>query len=527
MYNLTSNPYAESRKLTFYCDFNGTAVTSDNIQALSIDSRIVADDTLSIGNTCSTQVTITMAIPTGLAIHDASFVLYFGLKEGNTWEYIPMGTFYVSTVSTNDDGVTSSITAYDKMAYMSENFSTDSDTLNGMINDIATKYSLVLDDSVAIPSIKILNYPECNDRTMLGYLASLMGMNAYITREGKLSFKWFNSVGHAVTNDSILMDGQKNFASSTYSVSALLLKTDTQQFESGEGRNLEFYNPLFDYLLEADDTEFDIQEYLDSLKTSMLPLTYNANEVAFRGNPSLDLGDVITFNSLSTPLMVIKYDYDGGLTSSVYSYGVSTNSLSITEQSYVEKQINLNRSILENAFEQAMETMKGSLGGYWELVYENEVPYGWRIYSNSDRSKYWEFSFSGMGFFENGVLTKTAITNDGQIVANAITTGTLSSDRIRVGGTEAIPDSLGTFFSVDKENGEYVVKLGKADSSIILKEYNDSVGFFNNNGDLLAEFTPTGLEFKTMDNIKMGDFKIYSRYFGEVGGESKYNLSFI
>lgn len=48
-------------------------------------------------------------------------------------------------------------------------------------------------------------------------------------------------------------------------------------------------------------------------------------------------------------------------------------------------------------------------------------------------NRYWRWNLNGLGYFKKGAGVKVAITMDGAIVADFITTGTMSADRIRAG----------------------------------------------------------------------------------------------
>lgn len=93
-------------------------------------------------------------------------------------------------------------------------------------------------------------------------------------------------------------------------------------------------------------------------------------------------------------------------------------------------------SVLVEAKRNASEILTRKTTGYVNIVDQGDHSEA-LIISNTPNwkyaNKYWKFDMNGLGYWQNGKLGGIAITMDGRIVADFITTGTMSADRIRAG----------------------------------------------------------------------------------------------
>ncbi len=112
-----------------------------------------------------------------------------------------------------------------------------------------------------------------------------------------------------------------------------------------------------------------------------------------------------------------------------------------TQQSSFEKSINnikeKNKSFLIEAKEAATELLKNALGGY--VVKTQSELFIMDTDNTTTAEKVWRWNLNGLGYSKTGINGpyETAITQDGRIVADFITTGIMSIDRI-----EGLADSL-------------------------------------------------------------------------------------
>lgn len=148
----------------------------------------------------------------------------------------------------------------------------------------------------------------------------------------------------------------------------------------------------------------------------------------------VSLGDTVyaEIEGLNYKTRVIKTVYNV-LTDSIDSYELGTvqpsYATTITSMSQSVEEINPT-NILSQAQENATNQINSAMGGY---VYKtNEELYIMDTDNPNTATKVWRWNLNGLGYSNNGINGpyETAITQDGAIVANFITTGKINTDVI-------------------------------------------------------------------------------------------------
>ena len=113
-------------------------------------------------------------------------------------------------------------------------------------------------------------------------------------------------------------------------------------------------------------------------------------------------------------------------------------------------------TILQIAKDNATALIKGGLKNSYVIVKENEIIIGDTKDINT-MTNVWRWNNGGLGFSSTGYYGTfgTAITNDGKIVADFITTGVLNADLIKTG----LLKSLNGNTWINMETGDF--KLGE------------------------------------------------------------------
>ena len=126
-------------------------------------------------------------------------------------------------------------------------------------------------------------------------------------------------------------------------------------------------------------------------------------------------------------------------------------------------------SLMVSAIQNATSAITGQTGGYVVLntASENGQPYELLIMDApkiEDAINIWRWNVGGLGFSSKGYYGpyETAITADGQIVANFITAGTLAADIIKAGIIRSSDDS--SYWNI--ETGEVVIKAYATTASV-------------------------------------------------------------
>ena len=123
-----------------------------------------------------------------------------------------------------------------------------------------------------------------------------------------------------------------------------------------------------------------------------------------------------------------------------------------------------------------------------------------------DNTRLWLMNINGLGYSKDGgkTISGVALTMDGQINANAITTGQMSAERVTVNG-----QTLSDFIDIGMDDdGHPVLRIGSSASEITLKEYNDKIGFYDANGMLLAYWNNNSFELVELSRFRLGPMSI-------------------
>lgn len=136
----------------------------------------------------------------------------------------------------------------------------------------------------------------------------------------------------------------------------------------------------------------------------------------------------------------------------------------VSNQREVQEHFDEQLSVMDRAIANATDWITGANGGTIVTVHDAETRKPTELLildtdSVATATNVWRFSLGGFGFSSNGYAGPytTAITQNGQIVADFITTGTMSADRIRAGTLQ----SLDGHSYWDLATGKFFTESGK------------------------------------------------------------------
>lgn len=167
-----------------------------------------------------------------------------------------------------------------------------------------------------------------------------------------------------------------------------------------------------------------------------------------------------------------------------------------------------------SAIQRATDRIVGNLGGYVVLRDSDGDgnPDELLIMDDPDylvATKIWRFNQQGLGYSSSGYTGSfdLAMTADGSIVADFITTGHLLADRITMGAVSN--DELTDYFRVYMDaNDRAVVELGANENNIVLRLQNDRVSFYDTQGTELAYFSDNSFQIVTLQSFVLQGLKI-------------------
>ena len=311
----------------------------DSIKNIKKYSQLVPGSTLSIGGAISSYVTMDIWQP-GFQVEGKEFDLYIGIDTDSGLEWCSIGKYTATTPKTSIDGMVS-VTAYDRIhskmsgAYFS-NLKSPADAKN-VLNEISSMTGVSIDVSNLEAGVMInqivssvdsgvdangnqttmTNYKNPFDgytyREALGYIAMLFCKYAVADRNGNIKFVWYSDNGYELSEDRYYDDfstGDKVFK-----VGAISCNTASGELLSGSGvTNIQLENPVM------------TQGRLDYIYNQVKGLQFIPVSLSFLGDMRVEAGDIVTMNradgtAYRIPVMNIFHDFDGGLKTTVQSYG--------------------------------------------------------------------------------------------------------------------------------------------------------------------------------------------------------------
>lgn len=314
------------------------------------------NNSISIGNTCSSSVTFSIFKPQ-ITLENKDITIFEGVKGNSGIEYVQIGIFTATKEESN--GEYTKYTAYDKMykaekGYFSE--LTYPSTDKAILEEICTKLGIQLATSIT-NTHTITDKPQgYTMREMIGYMAMLQGGNAAINSDGNLEIKWYKDSGYVLDGHQYYQQGVTFTTSKDFTIRKLTCNntksgdSKTSEITAGDGTTgLSFANPFM--------TQANLNEIYNKIGGFQFrPLT-----VKFLGDWRLEVGDIITVNKggvdYKVPIMQIMHECDGGLISTATSIGQSDTENSNIASGPITKQMEryyadlvlINKAVIENA----------------------------------------------------------------------------------------------------------------------------------------------------------------------------------
>jgi hypothetical protein len=367
---------------------------------------------------------------------------------------------------------------------------------------------------MTFPYIENLSYQQA-----IAYVAGCLGGFARFDRDGILEIVSYQDTNALIDTNVQYMNGFKKTTKNPLSITSVSTGSKDNIIVHGDGENgtaISFENPYI-----TNDMAYNI--YLDYRY-----FTYTPCQVKWRGNPAIQAGDIvhaIDVNGESHNVLVMSQSIKigGGLSTTIDCKGKSEKTIKFSNNYETTSQkLDRNYKQLEQAIIDATQAITGNSGGYVILNDTNDdgKPDEILVMDYEDinvAENVWRWNKEGLGHSKNGYggPYSTAITADGQIVANFITTGTLSAERIAVEKYDDETKLLTNYIRF--EDG--TIEIGETNSTLKLKLENDQVAFYN--GDTrIAYFGSNSFE---IENLTEGQIRFQT--FGFIP-RANGNLSF-
>ncbi len=235
-----------------------------------------------------------------------------------------------------------------------------------------------------------------------------------------------------ITENEIYMDGLSQ--KSSYTISCLISGTEDNVITSGSGRSITFANP------------FITQAILDRIKDEILPFTYFAGSVKYRGNPAYECGDIARVAGLDIPIMVQDFEFDGGLSATITSYGLSDEEIKLSEVPNATKTLERKMNSVQKTLEDINNSLLSGDTGYM-ILDETEIDgvkrlSGFKLMNTptvTSATKGWLANLNGIGWSSDGFKTISKLGLDmanGKIYADEIAAGSVITNSFKIGDSD-------------------------------------------------------------------------------------------
>lgn len=361
--------------------------------------------------------------------------------------YMPCGKYIVDEQPTNASVMT--LTALDRMTLFDKAIGTLTlpSTVANLVSQCCSACNVTLAASItSLPNanIQISALPETTDtisyRMLIMWAAGVMGTNAYMDWNGELRFGWYNATSGYVSTSA------NRFGSDVYGDDIAVTGfeytgTDNTVYIAGED---DYTIDLTNNPLVNDSNAMTILSAIYAARRGFTYRPYNATAIYA---PYLMPMDSIVFtdidgNTHSTTLTNVNLTLNGSTKLSAVgeTYEVndrlSPGSFTPGQEQAIRKIQKVNDQRMDTAIENATAQITGADGGYVRMIYDSNNKLTEIVIMDTEdittATKVWRWNSGGLGYSSNGYNGPytLAMTQDGAIVADFITTGTLDGTKI-------------------------------------------------------------------------------------------------
>ena len=419
--------------------------------------------------------------------------------------WVPQGKFYPTEITKNENK-TITIKLIDKTKYLEDEYIctlTPPFSLKQLYDDVHSKVQIISDTTSFYNQGQTINtIPKgYTYKQILGYIAECACGFYIINRLGNSEIRTYGTD----SKKSIEKGKYKQFLPSENYITIQKIKYAGSNIigaEKGYVLELDEKNPFI--------TDTIAQNILLKMQGfTFIPYTYQATNSDF----SIDVGDKFDITDTNdmkylTYVMNDSWEFTGAISQNWQAKGENELNNTYSSRGPITQQIeNIVKEQIPNAKQEAVEKATELLtkfnGGYvvkkaGELfISDNE---------DIDKAQHvWRWNINGLGYSSTGIDGPygLAITMDGKIVADFITTGTMSAERIN-GGTLKLGGNNNTNGSIQvvDASGKNLVSISK--DGLILSNGTKLIG----NGGILSN-----LQFNSSGSSEVdGDIKSLGEY---------------
>lgn len=343
---------------------------------------------------------------------------------------------------------------------------------------------------------------EITYRNIIQWCAGLMATNAFIDWNGELQFKWYTFPSRVYVSTPALRYSSDH-DEDNITITGITYK-DSEDVVHVAGTNT-YPIDMSDNLLVAANIDTAIQ----AVSLRLRNFTYRPFEAQTVNAPFLWPMDMIRFTptgsttGINTIVTNVNFGINGkmalaakGETTKAASYQ-SPSGFTSAQQQQIERLQQLSHEAIETAVDNATTQITGATDSHVRFIYDSSGGLQEIVIMDTDdiatATKVWRWNSGGLGFSSNGYAGpyETAITQDGQIVANFITAGVLNANLIKAG---IISDTQNKN-SWNLSTGAFSLSGSDAANNSVLKIEDGKIQYYYNGSS-----TPTvGITFSARD----------------------------
>ncbi|CAI3298215.1 hypothetical protein CIRMBP1257_00534 [Enterococcus cecorum] len=296
----------------------GTAVyNADKIMSIEYDSGSISGETFQIGSFYQNSIKVVLVGILESLATDNKVRLEFAVKVGQAFEWVNMGTFYVTELDRDRNSNRTTFTAVDASVYLGKNYAPTisfPNSLKNLVTDIANQCGVQVNfaSMTHLADVNVTQPPsKYTCRQVISMVAQIHGGFARINRNDQLEVTRLMSSDIELSPSHYLLKGlTKN--ETTYRTDGIIVKIgeneeDVLKVGTTTGSaviNLE--NPLM------------TQTLLDEMWRVVSIISYYPFNLKWRGIPNLEAGDWITIvdkqgTRYRVPNLSYKLSFKGGL----------------------------------------------------------------------------------------------------------------------------------------------------------------------------------------------------------------------
>lgn len=406
-----------NRHLSFtITKYDGTELPLSQVTSLKITKPGASQQKLLPGEFCKAQCKMETTVQV-----IGNFTISCTVSGAN--DEIIIGMFWVNSCEYDDGKKRYKVVAYDVPPWFESVCRPASTTVSDVFAEIEGSSGMTITNKnvITLQSIDVIE----EDITWMTLLARIAGQQGYSVRTnaGNLEFYKYAAVNYNIPVSRIYETGLSlNKANTT--VGYYLVN---EQYTVGSGA----------YGIRYRNEYITSQEQAEAM-ADYVGLTYTPMHVKFTGDPSLQLGDIITVDtvdggSLTCLVMDIEMTIDGGFAMDINCYSDETV-MSVISEKPIDRKIRELRAYTQSSIERIMDSIFSTGDGYYFEIDANgnpitgpdQTPAGFQI-TDASMTQGWRFILGGLYHSNDGFqsVNNLAISADGQIYGQFLAAGSV------------------------------------------------------------------------------------------------------